>query len=136
MSPGRKLRHSVGDELKKKIKSIQDKWRRGRFYDLLIRPHVVNTYLFSNIWYKASSVNLLCADMDKIQSEGNDYVYSDCYLRPEKPVNYIRRKAGGLAIDHVRSKSMALFIKNLLAWVYILDNNCSGGGVGKISKSE
>jgi len=52
--------------------------------------------------------------MDKIQSEGNDYVYSDCYLRPEKPVNYMKRKAGGLEINHVRSKSMALFIRNLM----------------------
>ena len=96
-------RRSAGDDLKRRIKNIRDTWRRGRFYDLLLRPHVVNTYLFSNIWHKASSINLLCADMDKIQSEGNDYVFADCYLRPEKPVNYIKTQAGGLEINHVRS---------------------------------
>ena len=74
----------------------------------------MNTYLFSNIWHKASAINLLCSDMDKIQSEGNDFVFADCYLRPEKSVNYIEKKEGGLQIQHVRSKAMALFIKNLL----------------------
>ena len=109
-----KTRHQAGNELKQKIKSIRDTWRRGRFYDFLMRPHVVNTYLFSNIWHKASSINLLCSDMDKIQSEGNDYVFADCYLRPEKCVNYMGKKEGGLKINHVRSKAMALFIKNFL----------------------
>ena len=109
-----KTRHKAGDELKQKIKSIRDTWRRGRFYDFLLRPHVVNTYLFSNIWHKASSINLLCSDMDKIQSEGNDYVFADCYLRPEKCVNYISKGEGGLKINHVRSKAIALFIKNFL----------------------
>ena len=109
-----KTRHKAGDELKLKIKHIRDTWRRGRFYDFLLRPHVVNTYLFSNIWHKASSINLLCSDMDKIQSEGNDFVHTDCYLRPEKSVNYLSKKEGGLQINHVRSKAMALFIKNFL----------------------
>ena len=52
--------------------------------------------------------------MDKIQSEGNDFVHTDCYLRPEKSVNYLSKKEGGLQINHVRSKAMALFIKNFL----------------------
>ena len=73
-----KTRHTAGDELKQKIKKIRDTWRSGRFYDFLLRPNVVNTYLFSNIWHKASSINLLCNDMDRIQSEGNDYVCCKC----------------------------------------------------------
>ena len=109
-----KTRRAAGEELKSKIKSVRDKWRRGRFYDLLLRPHVVNTYLFSNIWHKAGSINLLCNDLDKMQSEGNDYIFADCYLRPEKVVNYLERNAGGLGINHVRSKASALFIKNIL----------------------
>ena len=76
--------------------------------------NVVNTYLFSNIWHKTSSINLLCSDLDKIQSVGNDYVFTYCYLRPEKPVNYINKREGGLQINHVRSKAMALFIEKLL----------------------
>ena len=58
-----KTRHTAGDELRKQIKSIRDEWRRGRFYDFLLRPHVVNTYLFSNVWHKASSINLLCSEI-------------------------------------------------------------------------
>ena len=109
-----KTRHTAGNELRQKIKCVGDAWRRGRFYDFLLRPHVVNTYLFSNIWHKASAINLLCSDMDKLQREGNDFVFADCYLRPEKPVNYIEKREGGLQIHHVRSKAMALFIKNFL----------------------
>ena len=41
-------------------------------------------------------------------------MFADCYLRPEKPVNYIEKREGGLQIHHVRSKAMALFIKNFL----------------------
>ena len=57
--------------------------------------------MFSNIWHKAGSINLLCTDLDKMQSEGNDYVFADCYLRPEKVVNYLEKNAGGLEINHV-----------------------------------
>jgi len=109
-----KTRRAAGEELEVKIKHIRDKWRRGRFYELLLRPHVVKTYLFSNMWHKAGSVNLLCTDLDKIQSEGNDYVFADCYLRPEEVVNYLGKNAGGLEINHIRSKALALFIKNIL----------------------
>ena len=80
----------------------------------------MNTYLFSNLWHKASSINLLCSDLDKIQSEGNDYVCTDCYFRPERSVNYICKQAGGLEINHVRSKAAALFIKILLE-----ETNCN-----------
>ena len=52
--------------------------------------------------------------MDKIQSEGNDYVFADCFFRPQKAVNYTSKKEGGLQINHVRSKAMALFVKNFL----------------------
>ena len=51
----------------------------------------MNTYMFSNVWHQASCINMLCCDMDKIQSEGNDYVYADCYMRPEKVVNYLKK---------------------------------------------
>ena len=60
-----------------------------------MRPQVVNTYVFSNVWHKASSINLLCCDMDKIQSEGNDYVF--CILLPSTRKTYElhREKKGG-----------------------------------------
>ena len=109
-----KTRQTAGEILKKKIKNIRDAWRGGRFYDFLLRPHTVNTYMFSNVWHQASCINMLCCNMEKIQSEGNDYVYADCYMRPEKAVNYLKKHVGGLDINHVKSKARALFVKNLL----------------------
>ena len=97
-----------------KIETISNIWKGGRFYDFLLRPHVVNTYLFSNVWHKGSVIELLCEHSDKIQSLGNKYVFRGCYFSPERVVNYLDKSDGGLQINNIRSKSKAIFIKNFL----------------------
>ena len=72
--------------------------------------------MFSNLWYNASVIDLKCGDMDKIQQYGNKYVFkgSGTPRRPEKEVNYIDKKDGGLQITHIRAKCNALLVKYLL----------------------
>ena len=60
--------------------------------------------------------------MEKLQRKGNNYIYSDSFLRPEKVVNYLSRDAAGLGSIHVKSKCTALFIKNLLCEALSGDN--------------
>ena len=103
-----------GDKLVNKISTIVGKWNSGRFYDLLLRPNIVNTYLFSNIWYYASVIDLKVADVNNIQSISNRYVHSNSALRPESIANYVDKKNGGLGVIHVKSKATALLIKNLI----------------------
>ena len=70
-----------GDKLVNKISTIIGKWNSGRFYDLLLRPNIVNTYLFSNIWYYASVIDLKVADVTNMQSISNRYVHSNMPVR-------------------------------------------------------
>ena len=74
----------------------------------------MNTYLFSNIWYYASVIDLKVADVTNMQSISNRYVHSNSSLRPEAIANYVDKKDGGLGVIHVKSKAIALFIKNLM----------------------
>ena len=96
-------RAKTGEKLFDKILIITGKWNRGRFYDLLLRPHIVNTYLFSNIWYCASVIDLKVADVNSIQSMSNRYIHSNSALRPEAISNYANKWTGGLGTIHVKS---------------------------------
>ena len=70
---------------------MSNKWKGGRYNEFLLRPHIVNTYLFSNIWYAAGVVDLQLGQLNEIQKCGNQYVHSDCFLKPQNIVNYQRR---------------------------------------------
>ena len=111
-----KTRSYIGENLIETVKFKANKWSGGRFYELLQKPHIVNTWMFSNLWYNASVIDLKCGDMDKIQQYGNKYVYkgSGTPRRPEKEVNYIDKNDGGLQITHIRAKCNALLVKYLL----------------------
>ena len=111
-----KTKNYIGENLVETVKNKANRWKGGRFYELTQKPHIVNTWLFSNLWYNASVIDLKCGDMDKIQQYGNNYVFkgSGTPRRPEKEVNYIDKKDGGLQITHIRAKCNALLIKYLL----------------------
>ena len=111
-----KTRNYIGEKLVEIVKNKANRWKGGRFYELLQKPHIVNTWMFSNLWYNASVIDMKCGDMDKIQQFGNNYVFkgSGTPRRPEKVVNYMDKKDGGLQITHIRAKCNALLVKYLL----------------------
>ena len=110
----RKTQKENGSKIVNKVNRVADKWKGGRFYDYLLRPHIVNTYLYSNVWYAASVVDFQLGHLDEIQKKGNHYVHADCFLKPQNVANYLPRNQMGLGIVHIRTKTLALFIKNLL----------------------
>ena len=59
-------------------------------------------------------LDLQLGHLDEIQKKGNQYLHSDCFLKPQIIANYLPRDQMGLGMVHVRTKSLALFIKNLL----------------------
>ena len=71
--------------------------------------------MFSNIWYTAGVIDLQLGHLDEAQKRGNHYVHADCFLKPENMANYLPKNKMGLGIVHVRTKALALFIKNLLS---------------------
>ena len=77
-------------------------------------PHIVNIYLLSNVWYYASVIDLKVTDVVSVRSMSNKYVHANSALRPETLANYVDKKDGGLGVIHVKSKTTALFVKNLL----------------------
>ena len=111
-----KTKNYIGENLVEIVKNKANKWKGGRFYELLQKPHIVNTWMFSNLWYNASVIDLKCGDMDKIQQLGNNYVFkgSGTPRRPQKEVNYMDKEEGGLQITHIRAKCNALLVKYLL----------------------
>ena len=119
----RKTQRENGSKLVSKVKLVADRWKGGRFYSFLLRPHIVNTYLFSNIWYTAGVMDLQLGHLDEIQKKGNHYVHSDCFLKPQNVVNYMPKSQMGLGLMNVRAKSLALFIKNILSEAYS-GSNC------------
>ena len=70
----------TGEKILNKISILTGKWNRGRFYDLLLRPHIVNTYLLSNVWYYASVIDLKVTDVVSVQSMSNKYVHANSAL--------------------------------------------------------
>ena len=104
-----------GLKVVQKISIVADRWKSGRFYEFLLRPHIVNTYMFSNIWYTAGVIDLQLGHLDEAQKRGNHYVHADCFLKPENMANYLPKNKMGLGIVHVLTKALALFIKNLLS---------------------
>ena len=90
-----------GIKVVNKVSRVADRWKGGRFYDFLLRPYIVNTYLFSNIWYAASVLDLQLGHLDEIQKKGNQYLHSDCFLKPQIIANYLPRDQMGLEMVHV-----------------------------------
>ena len=56
-----------GAKVLKKVKFVADRWKSGRFYYFLLRPHIVNTYLFSNIWSLAGVIDMQLGQLDELQ---------------------------------------------------------------------
>ena len=101
----RKTQRENGAKIVQKVKLVGDRWKGGRFYDFLLRPHMVNTYLFSNVWYAAGVIDIQLGHLDDIQKKGNQFVHSDCFLKPQNVTNYLKKDNMGLGLVHVRTKA-------------------------------
>ena len=54
------------DDTQKKVQNIIGSWRGGKFMPLISRPHSINTFCLSKVWFKCSSLNLRVCDISKI----------------------------------------------------------------------
>ena len=44
-----------------------------------------------NIWYLAGVIDMQLGQLDDLQKRGNQYVHSDCFLKPQSVVNFLKR---------------------------------------------
>ena len=81
---------------------------------LTSRPHSLNTYCLSKLWFRCSSINLRLCDLNKISSNVKAWLFADQLEKPEEFILHRPRKLGGLGLVHVQSKAMPLLITSFL----------------------
>ena len=63
MATAQKTRKINCDELQDRVQKTIGPWRGGKFMPLTSRPHSINTYCLSKIWFRTSSINLRLCDL-------------------------------------------------------------------------
>ena len=107
-------RAANGDATQKKYSNAVNPWMSGRFMPLTDRSWSINTYAMSKVWYKSHCVPLRQADINHIDKTTRKWLYADSFLKPADIIKTRSKYTGGLNIFHVKSKSIATFIKSFL----------------------
>jgi hypothetical protein len=100
--------------LQEKVKNVIGPWKSGKFMPLRQRSFSINTYCYSKLWFKCSSINLRVCDFSKISATIKSWLFQDQLLKPEDFVLYRSREQGGLDLTHAESKARALLIRSFL----------------------
>ena len=102
------------DELLERFGKILGAWKGGKFMPLTQRPWSINTYALPKIWFRCHSLELRAGDISKINSCIKSWLYTDCLEKPEELVMHRPGYKGGLAVQHVKYKSLAILIRSFL----------------------
>ena len=114
MASYQKTRKSNCDDLQIKVQHIVGSWRGGKFMPLTNRPHSLNMFCLSNVWFKCSSINIRVCDHKKITSNIKSWLFADQLEKPEEHVLARSRKEGGLGLVNVECKALSLLIRSFL----------------------
>ena len=114
MATAQKTRKINCDELQDRVEKTIALWRGGKFMPLTSRPHSINTYCLSKIWFRTSSINLRLCDLSKISATVKSWLFADQLEKPEECVLHRPRKHGGLGLVHIQSKALSLLITSFL----------------------
>ena len=77
MPTDQKTRKINYDQLQDRVQKTIGPWRGGKFMSLTSRPHSINTYCLTKIWFRTSSINLRLCDLSNISA-----TVSHGYLHP------------------------------------------------------
>ena len=103
-----------GDALQTRIRNTIGPWKMGRFMALLSRPHSLNCYAFSKVWFKCHTVNLRKLDVNFIISQAKSWLYRDLLLKPSEIALYRKSSDGGLDLLNVEIRAKALMTHTFL----------------------
>ena len=112
MASFQKTRKVNCDELQSKVKNVIGCWRGGKFMALTDRPHSLNSFCLSKVWFRCSSIRF--SDFQKITSTIKTWLYADQLEKPQDHVLARQRQQGGLGILHVQCKALSLLIRSFL----------------------
>ena len=85
MASYQKTRKSNCDDLQIKLQHTIGSWRGGKFMPLINRPHSLNMFCLSKVWFKCSSINICVCDHKKITSNIKSWLFADQLENPEEP---------------------------------------------------
>ena len=80
---------------------------------ILQKVYIVNTFLFSKLWYVGHSVKLEKKTIENILKRALNFIYAGENERPVRQVNFRDKAEGGLGLIHPGLKAKALLIKNM-----------------------
>ena len=90
------------------------------------RPHSLNTYGLSLLWFKCHSLDLREGDSNKMTSIFKSWLYADNLEKPEELVTYRSVREGGLGVHNIKCKSAAIltasFIETAIGDKFIRNN--------------
>ena len=77
------------------------------------KVYIVNTFLFSKLWYVAQAVQLDEKLVKTMLKKALDFIYGGENERPVRAVNFRSKEKGGLGLIHPIIKARALLIKSI-----------------------
>ena len=81
---------------------------------LSLRPWSINSFLLSKVWFKCGTVDLRVGDITAITSAFKSWLYSDLWEKPSEDVMCRPVCAGGLGVESVKFKALAILIRCFL----------------------
>ena len=81
---------------------------------LCLRPHSINSYALSKVWFKANCIDLRLTDIKAIKAintKVKTWLYTDQFEKPEELVLHRPVSHGGLNMHHVKNKAQATLIR-------------------------
>ena len=102
------------DELLDRISRVLGAWKGGKFMQLSQRPWSINNYALPKLWFRCHSLELRAGDITKITATIKSWLYADLLEKPEELVMFRHRSNGGLGVNNIKYKGMALLIRSFL----------------------
>ena len=81
---------------------------------LFQKVYVVNTFLFSKLWYVCQAVQLEKNELENILKRAFDFIYAGENERPVRALNFRDKSLGGLGLINPLIKAKALLMKNMI----------------------
>ena len=78
------------------------------------KVYVVNTFLFSKLWYVSQVVKMVKKSLEKILARALAFIYGGENERPVRALNFREKEEGGLGLTCPIMKAKALLVKNMI----------------------
>ena len=108
------------NELTARVKSTVGAWKSGKFQSLVCRPHSVNTYCLSKIWFRTHTIDMREGDIKTISSIVKKYIYQGMFEKPAETLLFRPVSLGGLGLSHIGCKALA---SRLVSFLQTAANN-------------